>query len=60
MSKKSVIKFYEAVVGSLLAYASEMRPDTSMTKKMMETTGIKTLRKMVGENKVWPHQKPRY
>jgi hypothetical protein len=54
MSKKSVIEFYEAVVSPLLTYASEIKPDTSMTKKIIETTGTRTQRNVVG------HQMPRY
>jgi hypothetical protein len=43
VSKKSVIEYYEAVVSPLLTYASEIKPDISMTKKMMETTEARTL-----------------
>ncbi|KAJ4445342.1 hypothetical protein ANN_07147 [Periplaneta americana] len=42
------VRIYKTVVRPILTYAVEIRPETAKTKQMLDTTEMKTLRKIVG------------
>lgn len=51
LQKETKVRIYKSVVRPIMTYTAETRPETAKTKKLLEVTEMKTLRKIINKTR---------